>query len=191
MVSYNLIKDFKITSGPVSEPVDLNTAKKWLRVDFTTDDDLIQDIIKSVRIQLENLTGRSLGYRSMTALIEVCDCNQMITLPYGPVDVIDSVERRYSQASWEALTETTSTVSGDYELFGSFDSKIKLDSNGWYRFTYQGGYSDIPEDLLHDMKVLTAWYYENRGHVMKGEQANSDVFPGYMTLNAHKYRNVF
>lgn len=191
MVNYNLIRDFKVTTDMVAEPVDLLTAKKWLRVEFATDDQLIQDIIKSVRLQLEKLTGRSFGYKSMTALIDVCDCSQWVELPYGPVDVINSVERRYSIATYETLTESTSTVSGDYELFGSFDSKIKVDSNGMYRFTYQGGFSELPEDLLHDMKVLTAYYYENRGHVLKGEQANSDVFPGYMTLNAHKYRNVF
>lgn len=191
MVNYNLIRDFKVTSDLVAEPVDLDTAKKWLRVDFTTDDALINSIITSVRTHLEKYTGLSFGYKSMTCLVEVNDCNQMIELPYGPVDVINSVERRYSQASWETLTETTSTVSGDYELFGAFSSKIKLDSNGYYRFTYQGGYSVLPEDLKHDMKVLIAWFYENRGHVMKGEQANAEVFPGWMTLKSHSYRNVF
>lgn len=190
MVRYNLIKDFKVTTDMVAEPVDLLTAKKWLRVEFSTDDALITDIIRSVRLQLEKLTGKSLGYKSMTALIEVEDSCQWVELPYGPVDVINSIEERINIATYEALTESTSTVNGDYELFGT-DSKIKLNNTGLFRFTYQGGYSELPEDLLHDMKVLTAWYYENRGHVMKGEQANSDIFPGYWTLNAHKYRNVF
>ena len=191
MIKYNTIKDFRVTADMVAEPVDLNTARNWLRVvEFTSDDNLIQDLIKAVRLKLEKITGLSFGYKAMTCLIDVQDCYQWIELPYGPVDVIDSVERRYSIASWETLTESTSTVSGDYELFGSADSLIKVDSEGLYRFTYQGGFSSLPEDLMHDMKVLLSYYYENRGKVMRSEENNADVFPNESLLNAYKYRKV-
>ena len=191
MIKYNSIKDFRVTADLVAEPVDLNTARNWLRVvEFTSDDNLIQDLIKAVRLKLEKITGLSFGYKAMTCLIDVKDCSQWIELPYGPVDVIDSVERRYSIASWETLTESTSTVSGDYELFGSADSLIKVDSEGLYRFTYQGGFSELPEDLVHDMKVLLSYYYENRGKVMRSEENNADVFPNESLLNAYKYRKV-
>lgn len=189
MVSYNILKDFKVLTDAVAEPVDLNTAKKWLRVEFTQDDELISSIIKSVRLRLEKITGLSFGYKSMTALYEVCNCNEWIELPYGPVDVIDSVEERTSASTWDALTETTELIPADYELFGT-DSKIKLNANGYFRFTYQGGFSELPEDLVSDMKTLIAWYYENRGHVMKGEQVNSDVFPAEHLLNSQKYRKI-
>jgi hypothetical protein len=159
-------------------------------VEFTTDDNLIQDLIKAVRLKLEKITGLSFGYKAMTCLVTVCDASEWIQLPYGPVDVIDSVERRYSIGSWETLTESTSTVSGDYELFGAMDSMVKVDSTGIYRFTYQGGFSELPEDLMHDMKVMLAYYYENRGKVMRGEEGNADVFPNEHLLNAQKYRRV-
>lgn len=188
MVSYNLIKDFQITADLVAEPVDLITAKKWLRIDFTTDDTLIQSIISSVRRRLERITGLSLGYKTMTCLIEVNDCREFIDLPYGPVDIIDSIEERTSSSTWETKTETTASVDGDYELFGSANSLIKLNNNGYFRFTYKGGFSELPEDLVHDIKVLVAWYYENRGLVMKGEQLNSDIFPAELTLNAYKWK---
>jgi uncharacterized phiE125 gp8 family phage protein len=189
MISYNLIKDFKITADLVAEPVDLATARNWLRVkEFTTDDDLINSLITSVRLKLEKISGLSFGYKTMTCLLEVNDSYQWIDLPYGPVDTIDSVEQRDSASSWDALVETTSTVSGDYELFGSANSQVKLNSCGLFRFVYKGGFSQLPEDLLHDMKVLISYYYENRGHVMKGEEGNADVFPSDMNLNAYKYR---
>ena len=190
MINYNLLVDFKVTSGPVSEPVDLNTVKKWLRVDFTTDDQLISDIIKSVRLKLEKLTGLSFGYKSMTALIAVNDTCQLLDLPYGPVDVINSVEYRDGVSSYEAQTESTASVTEDYELFGAFSTKVKVSKKGYWRFTYQGGFSEIPEDLLTDMKTLCAWYYENRGHVMKGEQQNSTTYPADNLLNAYNYRQV-
>jgi uncharacterized phiE125 gp8 family phage protein len=189
MISYNLIRDFKITADLVAEPVDLATARNWLRVkEFTTDDDLINSLITSVRLKLEKISGLSFGYKTMTCLLEVNDPWQWIDLPYGPVDTIDSIEIRDSASSWDALTETTSTVSGDYELFGSANSQVKLNSCGLFRFVYKGGFSQLPEDLLHDMKVLISYYYENRGHVMKGEEGNADVFPSEMNLNAYKYR---
>jgi hypothetical protein len=189
MVSYNLIKDFKITADLVAEPVDLETARNWLRVkEFTTDDDLINSLITSVRLKLEKITGLSFGYKTMTCLLEVCDPYLWIDLPYGPVDTIDSIEERTSTSTWEALTESTQSVLGDYELFGSANSLIRLNNSGLFRFVYKGGFSQLPEDLLHDMKVLISYYYENRGHVMKGEEGNADVFPSDMNLNAYKYR---
>jgi hypothetical protein len=191
VIKYNLIKDFKVTADMVAEPVDLNTARNWLRVsEFTTEDNLIQDLIKAVRLKLEKITGLSFGYKAMTCLVNVCYADEWIELPYGPVDVIDSVERRYSIASWETLTESTSTVAGDYELFGTYDSKIKVDATGLYRFTYQGGFSELPEDLMQDMKVMLAYYYENRGKVFNGEQGNADNFPNEHLLNAQKYRKI-
>ena len=189
MISYNLIRDFKITADLVAEPVDLATARNWLRVkEFTTDDDLINSLITSVRLKLEKITGLSFGYKTMTALVHVEDVYGWIDLPYGPVDTIDSIEERTMASTWETLVETTSTVSGGYELFGSANSSIKLSSCGLFRFVYKGGFSQLPEDLLHDMKVLLSYYYENRGHVMKGEEGNADVFPSDMNLNAYKYR---
>lgn len=190
MIRQNTLVDFKVTSGPVSEPVDLITVKNWLDVKFDQDDQLLTDIISSVRHKLEKITGLSFGYKSMTALIAVDDYCQLIDLPYGPVDVIDSVEYRDGVSSWEAQTESTSTATNDYELFGAYSSKVKVNKTGYWRFTYQGGFSSLPDDLLLDMKTLCAWYYENRGHVMKGEQLNVDIYPNEMLLNAQKYKAV-
>jgi len=190
MINYNLLRDFRVTSEAVSEPVDLSTAKKWLRIEFTQDDNLIQDIIRSVRMRLEKISGLSFGYKEMTALIDVHEPNDLIELPYGPVDDVVTVEERISVSTWDTLTESTETVIGDYELFGSWNSSLKLNNCGLFRFVYRGGFSELPDDLMSDMKVLIAWYYENRGHVMKGEENNSDQFPGEMTLNAYKYKRL-
>lgn len=42
---------------PTNEPISLTLAKNYLKVDYTTDDDLIEFLIKSVRKQIENELG--------------------------------------------------------------------------------------------------------------------------------------
>jgi uncharacterized phiE125 gp8 family phage protein len=53
-----------ITSHPISEPVDLTTAKNFLRVTTDNDDALITALITAARTQVETFTGRSIATKS-------------------------------------------------------------------------------------------------------------------------------
>jgi uncharacterized phiE125 gp8 family phage protein len=189
MVRFNSILDISVEDDGVSEPIDLVTAKKWLRVEFTTDDELIKDVIKSVRKRLEKLGGISLVYKTITCLMQIDDPASMIRLPYGPVNDVELIEERTSDSEWTELTETTSSVFGDYELFGTYDIKVLLQNCGLFRFTYKTGFSELPEDLVSDMRVMVAWFYENRGKTFNTEQNNSGDFPNLETLNIWSYKN--
>lgn len=58
------------TLDPLTEPIDLDTIKNYLRVDIPDDDDLISNLISTARERAEDLTGRSLLRQSWTFAID-------------------------------------------------------------------------------------------------------------------------
>lgn len=169
-----------VTSDMVSEPVSLTEAKNWLRIkEFTDDDTLLTELIKSTRKHLEKFTGLSFGTKTVRATLTLDGWTE---LPYGPVISITTVQR------WEEGTGAFEAYT-DYQ---SYESKIKPALEGIYKVTYQAGFSTLPEDLKTDIKVLVAWQYKNRG-INFGTEAEADglrEYPHNNLLNARQYRKV-
>lgn len=170
-----------IVSDLISEPVSLTEAKQWMRIkEFTDDDTMILELIKSTRLHLEKFTGLSFGTKTLKTTLTLD--NVWEEIPYSPVNSITLVERYGSDGTFEAYT--------DYQ---SFESKIKVGVGGIYRITYQSGFMSLPEDLKTDIKVLVAWQYENRGLHFKnntGESTGVDMYPHWNLLNSRHYRKV-
>jgi uncharacterized phiE125 gp8 family phage protein len=82
---------YKITSGPITEPVTLTEAKAWLKIheDVGEDDELIRGLIASARKWAEHGTGRAL----LTQTVQ---------------EVWDDVNTRYFQFSVANLVSVTS-----------------------------------------------------------------------------------
>lgn len=75
-----------------TEPIDLDTAKSWLRVDFDTDDTLITSLIKQVRELAEKATGLSLVQKTIEYFEEDEDIlAYWIKLPYPEHNEITEV----------------------------------------------------------------------------------------------------
>ena len=55
------INSVVIQADAVAEPVSRTDAKNWMRIDYTSDDTLIDNLISAARQHLEKLTGRSLA----------------------------------------------------------------------------------------------------------------------------------
>lgn len=55
---------FIITTGPVTEPITVDQAKLWLRVDNDDDDDLIGILVTAARESCENFCSRSFAIKS-------------------------------------------------------------------------------------------------------------------------------
>jgi Phage gp6-like head-tail connector protein len=53
-----------------AEPVSLSDAKRWLRVDFDDDDELIAELIIDARRYAENILRRSLATQTIQAVVE-------------------------------------------------------------------------------------------------------------------------
>lgn len=168
----------KIITDTSDEPVTLVEAKTWMRVlDYTYDDLIISNLIKSCRSTLESYTGLSFKTKTIECIIYI---NKELEIPYSPLQVMNSVYRRENE-SW-VLAE----VDKDYWIIGD---KIKVSLPAMYKLNYLAGYTSLPEALKTDIKVLAAWQYENRG-IKFNDALTATNYPLINLLNARNYRKV-
>lgn len=180
------INGITVIADAVVEPVSLTDAKNWMRIEYTTDDTLIQNLLESARVHIEKLTGLSLVNKKIRANIELTgNVPQvwMVDLPYGPLVCVDEIKMKTGINTYDTLTKND-----DYEVIGG---KIWMYTQGYYTITYEAGYGTLPEDLANDILTLTTWAYENRGKKMNADSRQSVAeYPMWNGLNYHQYKKV-
>jgi uncharacterized phiE125 gp8 family phage protein len=153
-------------------------AKNYIKVDFTADDDLIDDMILAAQYAIEAFTGKTLietKYRIFLEYDELED--RRYTLPFSPHSTVDSVKSVDLDG-----TETTLVLNSDYYkvgttkfdlVFMTFVSTTGLTlPNYKIEFTSKWAASPgIPE--LYKQAVLKAIenFYCNRGSYVVGTTA--------------------
>ena len=130
-------------SAEGAEPVTLQEAKDWCRVDVADDDALITSLITAARIMCENYANLSFINRTVTAKIK----NGLggFTAPYGPV-----------------ISVTSAKDSDNYDIIGfdfdcAYPCKITV--------VYTAGYEALPQNLKTALLNQIGFLYENRGDV--------------------------
>ena len=181
------IDGITILGDAVVEPVSRVEAKNWMRVQYEDDNDLIDDLIKSARIHIENLTGISLVEKLIKANIELTGSVPnvwMVDVPYGPLLAVDTIKIKTGLNTWQTLTEDD-----EYEIIGG---KIWFYTRGYYEIEYETGYTTLPLDLITDILTLTTWCYENRGKKFQGDSTLGLMkeYPKWDGLNYHQYKKV-
>jgi uncharacterized phiE125 gp8 family phage protein len=151
--------------SPAIEPITLAQAKTFLRIDGTSEDTLISDLIKTARIVAEQECGKSFITQSWR--ISYSDtAPSRVALPYGPVLNITSVTV-IDEDGDEALID-----SGNYHIDASgVTLMLELGLNGHrIEIEYQTGYGnaaiDVPADLVQAMLLHIAHLYEQRDSIM-------------------------
>lgn len=175
-----------VVSDAVVEPVSRTDAKNWMRIDYTSDDNIIDELITGARQHIEKLTGLSLTGKKLKAYISLTGEVPhvwMVDLPYGPLFCVDTVKYKTGINMWETLT-----LNEDYEKIGD---KLWFYEQGTYEIVYDCGYGDLPADLENDVLTLVAWGYENRGKRMAGDPQTKFInYPFWDGLNYHQYKKV-
>lgn len=157
----NIIHEIQdVTSGGIDEPITLQDAKNYLRLegfidvdssgdtDFTDDDDFIADCITATREATEGETGLVLTPRELR--VYFTNETGSIRLP-GPV--IGSI----------VLTDSDGdTLEGTY-TGGQFKACTYCGCN--LIAQYNAGYSKLPAGLRIDMLRCIAQVFKNRGDV--------------------------
>lgn len=152
-------------SSPITEPVSLDEAKQYIMlegfqdtddstpVDFTGDDTLIDNIIKSSREAVEKFTGLSLVSKTLT--VTFTNKAGMVELPYGPIGAITSLTDE----------DGTEITSDNYTIIGTQFKRLKSPCYENMVIVYECGYDgdDIPESLRQAILIEVLYRYDNRG----------------------------
>ncbi len=171
-------KSLKLSSAPSVEPVTTAEAKSWLRVDTSTDDTMIDGLIETARVAVENYTKRALITQTWELRMDApavysglwfLSSLGAIDLPKLPIQSITSF-KSYDDAN----TETTFS-SASYSLHEDGGRLFLNDGYTWptdlrpfasVLITYVCGYgdaaTDVPEAYKTAIKMLVANMYNNR-----------------------------
>jgi uncharacterized phiE125 gp8 family phage protein len=157
------------TSEPVHEPVSIEEAKNYLKVDYSTDDTLIENLIHVVRKQIENELGGLLIVKRAVTQRQTGGL-ETIALLRQPVNSITSVTYYESFESTGSVISSTDYRFSDgqlYHLNNWFDAGRESDG---YVIVYNAGIADdtgqsaenSPHTLRHAILRIVAYLYENR-----------------------------
>ncbi|MBA3674455.1 MAG: phage head-tail connector protein [Chitinophagaceae bacterium] len=162
--AYNAVISVVFSDEATAEPILLQEAKDWLRIDVTDDDGLITKLIKAARIVCENYANLSFINRTVTAKIHNGLGN--FYLPYGPVmgDIVH-------------IADTDDVELSDYNVNDAYADDIIV--------TYDAGYEVLPENFRTAILDQVSFMYSSRGD---SKVASGLSLESILVLN--QYRNI-
>lgn len=145
--------NLKVVTEPISQVVDIQTVKEYLRIDYNDEDMVIQTMIQAAVGHVEQFIRRSLAPKTYELTVYDVDTP---ALPNPPVTQVDSVE-----------------VDGEEIIFKTFENigKTFVQLNQPYNkavITYKSGYEKIPKPIEQAIYLLVSHFYENRETVVVG-----------------------
>jgi len=164
----------QIITEPSIEPVTTAEQKSHMRVDISTDDTLIENLVKSARIIIEKLTGLKLISQVWKLVLDEFPSEDYIELPYWPVisvDEIKTIDVDETEAVFSSDNYVTDLISIPATITLKDDQEWTDPAAGYQvvngveiKFTcgYGTSAADVPEPLKLAIKMLAAHFYENR-----------------------------
>ena len=184
---------YKLVTGPSSEPITLAEAKLYLRVDDTTEDALITAIITAARRKFENDTYHYLMPQTWELYLNQNEINaEQISINKSDITAISSV-KYYDQSNTQQTLSTndyqTAIQGRPYSIQLTTVPQVynRLEAMV-IRFTL--GYTNaaaVPEDIKTAIKTLIGTLYENRQTIVTGTQVNE--VPDTYKFIMENYRN--
>jgi uncharacterized phiE125 gp8 family phage protein len=165
-----------LLSGPAVEPLSLDEAMAFLKVETTDDDDVIAALIAGARVHVEAQTRRALITQSWRLVRDRWPGDGRIAVLPAPLRALsaarvyrlDGTTQAIDPAAFIAETAAAPAVlsyaSGAPPAPGRVIAGIELD----VEVGYGDDPADVPADLRQAIRILVAHWYENRGMIAIG-----------------------
>ena len=165
-----------------AEPISSADLKAFLNYEDTDQDSLISSLGKSARSYAERHTRRALITQTWQGHFFTVPCNSEVWLPHPRIISVESV--KYYDPDDAIQTLATSK----YHVVAGENGRVKV--NEWpgvhatrpdrYQVNWTSGYgaagTDVPEDIITAMKMLVAFWFEERTGDTRGATfAGKDV----------------
>ena len=180
-------------TAPTTEPISLQEAKDYLRVDSNVEDTLITALIKAARSKVENDTWRKMITQTLLLSMDKNEVKKFIGITGSPIQTINYV--KYFDIN--VVQQTLSTGSYQPNLLNEpaiieiTDMPDMADRMNALQIEFVCGYgvaASVPEDLKLAMLLLIGHYYEHREAVTVGNM--KDLPMAYDALIS-PYRLIF
>lgn len=187
-----------LIQGPQVEPIGLEEAKAHLNITSSRHDAYIASLISASRRQLERYLNRVMITQKWKVYY---DCwNGELLIPFGNLQIVEneSVVVKYYDISGaqKTLTEQYFWVVNSLDparIVRKYDAvypELQYGRPDAIEIAFTAGYGDdasaIPDDLRHAMKLMIADYFDQRGEVVVGMQANK--IRGFIKDLVHSYK---
>lgn len=157
----------RLITAPTVEPVSIETAKTFLRVDSPADELLLESMLKAAREKGEELARRAFITQTLEQIFDEWPSELEFVLWRPPLQSIVSVKYRdyYSvERTWTDYVADTRSEPGEIR-FRSLPGEQLLES-GAIAVRFIAGYGDepsfVPERIKQAILMLAAHWYETR-----------------------------
>ena len=189
---YDINRNLSEVTAPSVEPIALSEAKAFLRIDHSTQDTLIAELIKAARQRVENDTGRSLINTTWDLWFDAFPAERAITvarLPLVSVTHVKSYDDDDTEATFASSSYLVDVIQGRVALNDNKDwpDDLRQFNSGVIRFVAGFGTAatDVPQPLRLACYQLLTNFYEH-ADVVHGSDAISEAYAGHIAA----YRNA-
>jgi hypothetical protein len=201
----NNLKSYTLVTAPTTEPVDLATAKLFMRVDGTADDAIITSILASARRMAEEYTKRAFMTQTWRLVMDgftefqvaaptvgfmiaptptLVDGSQYIQLSRQPIQSITSIittDTVNAATTLAAATYTLATGTGRILLNDGYSWPTSLRSYEAVAITFVAGYAGaaaVPEPIKQAILQISNAMYSAKScaDIPDGAKALLDSF---------------
>lgn len=186
-----------LVTPPAAEPLSVEEAQAWLRLDPSVDAVLIEGLCRAARRKAERDYGRAFvtqtwratfdffpGYGGWEYLREVMPDPRTIVLPKAPLQAVTLVEYYDFAGVLQTLASTVydvdaTTDPGRLSLAQFQIWPIIRMRRGAVRIAFTAGYgaaADVPDPIKLALKMMVSQWYEHRG-----EDGATDKVPAAAT----------
>jgi uncharacterized phiE125 gp8 family phage protein len=181
-----------LLTAPAAEPLSLDDAKAFLRVEHDDDDAVIAALVASARHHVEALTRCGLLTQTWRLVLDRWPDNGRIRPRLGPLRALEAArvfdganEARALDADMFVIDRAAGAIAAPGWSLpppGRSSAGIELDLSIGFGATA----NDVPPVLLQAIRTLVAHWYENRGLVAIG--ASVAMMPGSVNAMIASYR---
>ena len=180
----NTFTALRRTVEPASEPVTTALMKDHLRVTHSDDDTYIDSLIAAARNSVEEILSRSLISQTWAASFDSIGDNDRVRLPrpilisVSSVNYIDGDGNSQAVSSGDYITNTTSEPGQIYfTTVPDYDSEYDNPLTVTFVSGYGASASDIPDPIIHAIKLLVGHWYDMREAVVSPQGNNPSEIP--------------
>lgn len=178
--------------APAIEPLSLEEAKVFLRVEAADDDALIAALIAAARLHIESQTQLGLITQSWRLVLDCWPRQGRIVVRPGPLKAVSAarvfdLDGKARPVDTQAFVPELGISTLAFRPWSMphparFAAGIEID----FMVGFGDAASDVPESLRHAIRQLVAHWYDNRGLI--AADAESAVMPASVAALVAPYR---